>query len=81
MQETPRFGVSRSVLGLEVMSQMLPVNAHQSLVCFLGMANLLCDAMLAPELLDLSVALTAEVQGVPPSDGMNKKNKKNTKLK
>lgn len=42
-------------------SQVLPVDAHQSLIGLLGVADLLCDAVLAPQLLDLSVALLAQV--------------------
>lgn len=42
-------------------SQMLPVDAHQSLIGLLSVADLLRDAVLTPQLLDLSVALMAQV--------------------
>lgn len=40
---------------------MLPVDAHQCLVCLLGVPNLLRDAVLVPELLDLPEPLFAQV--------------------
>ena len=47
---------------------MLPVDAHQGLVGLLGVADLLGDAVLPPQLLDLAVALPAQMQGVPPPE-------------
>lgn len=47
-------------------SQVLPVDTHQGLVGLLGVPYFLCDAVLAPQLLDLAVALVAQVQWVPP---------------
>lgn len=53
--------VGASVRTHHVTSQVLPVDAHQSLIGLLGVADLLCDAVLAPQLLDLSVALLTQV--------------------
>src|SRR4029434_3918477 len=46
-------------------SQVLPVDANECLVGLLGVADLLGDAVLAPQLLDLSVALPTEVASAP----------------
>lgn len=43
---------------------MLPVNANQGLISFLCMPDLLRDAVLLPELLDLLEPLLAQMQGV-----------------
>lgn len=53
--------VGEGVRKHHVTSQVLPVDAHQSLIGLLGVADLLCDAVLAPQLLDLPVALLAQV--------------------
>src|SRR4029434_5952396 len=46
-------------------SQVLPVDANECLVGLLGVADLLGDAVLAPQLLELSVALPTEMECVP----------------
>lgn len=50
-----------------VLSQVLPVNADQGLVGFLRVSDLLSDAVLVPELLDLLEALSAQAQRVSSS--------------
>lgn len=47
-----------------LVSQVLPVDAHEGLVGLLCVADLLGDAVLAPQLLDLAVSLVAEMEGV-----------------
>lgn len=47
---------------------MLPVNAKQGLVRLLRVADLLRDAVLVPELLDLLKSLAAQMQRVSPSE-------------
>lgn len=50
--------------------QVLPVNAHQCLIRLLGVPNLLRDAVLVPELLDLPESFFAQMQGIPPSESL-----------
>lgn len=47
-------------------SQVLPVNGHQRLVGFLGVADDLSNAVLVPQTLDLLVALQTKMEGIPP---------------
>lgn len=47
-------------------SQVLPVNGHQGLVGFLGVADNLSNSVLVPQTLDLLVALQTKMEGIPP---------------
>ena len=53
-------------------SQVLPVDGHQRLIGLLSVTYDLSNAVLLPQTLDLPVALSAQVEGVPPSEDTHK---------